>query len=119
MQPEGVTVAGNVIDGAKFGGIFVIGTGNTIVGNKLSNLNLARCNESGARYGCLYYPGQPDLLRSGIYLGLGAARPAPARGIVVEANVISGYGMRERCVVAAPGVSLARNKVGSNRCSGQ
>ncbi len=33
MQPEGVTVAGNVIDGAKFGGIFVIGTGNTIVGN--------------------------------------------------------------------------------------
>lgn len=119
MQQEGVTVAGNVIDGAKFGGIFVIGTGNTIVGNKLRNLNLARCNESSATYGCLYYPDQPDLLRSGIYLGLGAARPAAARGNIVEANEISGYGMRERCVVAAPGVSLVRNKVGTNRCSDQ
>jgi hypothetical protein len=119
MQSEGVTIAGNVIDGAKFGGIFVIGTGNTIVGNKLRNLNLARCNESGARYGCLYYPDQPDLLRSGIYLGQGAARPAAARGNLVEANEISGYGMRERCIAAAPGVSLARNKVGSNRCSGE
>jgi hypothetical protein len=59
------------------------------------------------------------LLRSGIYLGLGAARPAAARGNLVAANEISGYGMRERCVGAAPGVSLARNKVGSNRCSGE
>jgi hypothetical protein len=116
MQSEGVTVAGNVIDGAKFGGIFVIGTGNTIVENKLTNLNLARCNESGAKYGCLYYPDQPDLLRSGIYLGQGAARPAAARGNTITGNEISGYGMRERCIVAAPGVSLSWNKAERNRC---
>ena len=85
----------------------------------LRNLNLARCNESGAKYGCLYYPEEPDMLRSGIYLGKGAARPAPARDNVVESNQVSGYGMRERCVVAAPGVSLAANQVERNRCGVQ
>ncbi len=116
MQSEAVTVSGNTIDGAKFGGIFVIGSRNRIVGNHLLNLNLAHCNESGAKYGCLYYPDQPDLLRSGIYLGRGAARPAPARDNVIEGNQISGYGMPWRCIAAAPGVSLAANQVERNRC---
>ncbi len=116
MQSEGVTVSGNTIDGAKFGGIFVIGSGNRISGNILRNLNLARCNESGAKYGCLYYPDQPDLLRSGIYLGRGAARPAPARDDVIDDNQVSGYGMSRHCVAAAPGVSLAANRVERNRC---
>ncbi len=80
MQSEEVTVARNVIDGAKFGGIFVLGSRNRILGNVLRNLNLAHCNDSGAKYGCLYYSTEPDLLRSGIYLGSHAARPAPARG---------------------------------------
>jgi hypothetical protein len=119
MQSEGVTVAANVIDGAKFGGIFVIGTGNTIVENKLTNLNLARCNDSGAKYGCLYYPDQPDLLRSGIYLARGAAKPAAARGNTIAGNEVSGYGMRERCVMAGPGVSPGWNRAERNRCASE
>jgi len=117
MQSEEVVVSGNTIDGAKFGGIFVIGSRNRISGNTLRRLNLAHCNESGAKYGCLYYPEEPDMLRSGIYLGKGAERPAPARENVVESNQVSGFGMNRWCVAAAPGVSLAANRVGQNRCS--
>ncbi|HSW48796.1 MAG TPA: right-handed parallel beta-helix repeat-containing protein [Bryobacteraceae bacterium] len=119
MQSEGILISQNTIDGAKFGGIFVIGSRNRITENSLRNLNLARCNESGAKYGCLYYPEEPDLLRSGIYLGKGAHRPAPARGNLVEANEVSGYGMDGRCIAAAPGVSLAANRVENNRCEGR
>jgi parallel beta-helix repeat protein len=116
MQSEEVVVSGNTIDGAKFGGIFVIGSRNRIAGNILRNLNLARCNESGAKYGCLYYPAEPDMLRSGIYLGKGAARPAPASDNLVESNQVSGFGMDRWCVAAAPGISLAANRVERNRC---
>ena len=117
MQSEEVVVSGNIIDGAKFGGIFVIGSLNRITGNTLRRLNLAQCNESGTKYGCLYYPEEPDMLRSGIYLGKGAARPAPARDNVVESNQVSGFGMNRWCVTAAPGVSLAANRVKGNQCS--
>jgi hypothetical protein len=117
MQSEEVTVARNTIDGAKFGGIFVIGSRNTIAGNKLVRLNLAGCNESGAKFGCLYYPNEPDLMRSGIYLGRGAARPAPARNNIIRDNQVAGHGMKANCVVAGPGVALRENKVQGNRCS--
>ena len=70
----------NLIDGAKFGGVFVIGENNVVAGNRLLNLNTAHCNEDAVRFGCYYAPGQPDMLRAGIYLGSGAERPAPARG---------------------------------------
>jgi len=116
MFPEGIVVSGNLINGAKFGGVFVIGSGNRIEGNRLVNLNLAHCNDSGARFGCLYDPSQPDLLRSGIYLGAGGRRPAPARGNVIRGNQVSGYGMRRRCVTTAPGVPPGANRVEANRC---
>ncbi len=118
MESEDVLVTNNTIDGAKFGGIFIIGSRNRITENVLRNLNLARCNDSGAKYGCLYYPEEPDLLRSGIYLGKGAHRQAPARGNLVEGNQVSGYGMDSRCIAAAPGVSLAANRLRANRCGG-
>ncbi len=117
MQSEMVTLAGNVMEGAKFGGIFVIGTGHKIEGNTLRRLNLAHCNDNAAKYGCLYDSAQPDLLRSGIYLGRAGARPAPARNNVISGNEVSGYGMREHCVVAAPGVSPASNQIRANRCT--
>jgi len=117
MRSEAVTVSGNIIDGAKFGGIFVIGTAHRILNNTLLNLNLARCNSSGERYGCLYYKDEPDLLRSGIYLGRGAERPDPARGNYIDGNRISGYGMSRNCIVAAPGVELAANRITRNQCS--
>ena len=66
--------------------------------NRLLNLNTAHCNEGAARFGCYYAPGEPDMLRSGIYLGRGAERPAPARGNVIEDNEITGFKMAERCI---------------------
>lgn len=117
MQSRHVRIEDNVIDGSLFGGIFIIGEGNTVAHNRLLRLNLAHCNEEAARFGCYYGQGEPDLLRSGIYLGRGAERPDIARDNVVEENEISGYKMSTRCIAAAPGVSLSKNTVRRNDCS--
>jgi len=112
MQSDGVRIAGNEIDGAVFGGIFVIGSKNLISRNRLHRLNLAHCPNQTAV--CSYAPDQPDLLRSGIYLGAGAERAAPAHANVIEGNDISGFGVK--CVAAAPGVALAANTIAGNTC---
>ena len=114
MQSQGVRIVENEIDGALFGGIFVIGSGNLISRNRLRRLNLAHCPYNSAS--CSYAPDQPDLLRSGIYLGAGAERPAPAHANVIEENNISGFGMTAHCISAAPGVSLGANMVSRNTC---
>ena len=69
MQSEAIRVIGNGISGTKFGGIFVIGSGHTIQGNRLLRLNLAACNESHAKFGCIYNAEEPEVLQTGIYLG--------------------------------------------------
>ena len=79
-------------------------------------MNTAHCNEEAARFGCYYAAGEPDMLRSGIYLGRGAERPAPARGNVIEENEISGFRMSVRCVAAAPGIAAGANRIRGNRC---
>jgi parallel beta-helix repeat protein len=111
MQSESVTIAENTIEGAKYGGIFVIGSGNTVARNRLLNLNTAKCES------CYYKADEPDMLRSGIYLGRGAERPAVARRNRIEGNEISGFHMRTRCIGVAPGVSRADNRVDGNRCA--
>jgi Right handed beta helix region len=116
MQSEEILVAENEIDGSKFGGIFAIGRNHRIMRNRMRNLNLARCNETAAVFGCLYLPDEPDFLRSGIYLARRAERPAIARDIVIRENLISGYHMKTRCIGAAPGVSLSGNRIGRNDC---
>jgi hypothetical protein len=116
MQSRNILVAENTIEGAQFGGIFAIGTGHRIVRNRLLDLNRAHCNEEAARFGCYYAPGEPDMLRSGIYLGRGAARRAPARGNVVEENEITGFHMETRCIARAPGVEAGWNVIRGNRC---
>lgn len=108
MQSRGIRVVGNVVDGAMYGGIFVIGSGNTIARNRLLNLNTSHCEK------CWESPGQPGMLESGIYLGKRAERPAPAHGNTVEDNEITGYKMKARCVASAPGVGP--NVVRGNRC---
>jgi hypothetical protein len=108
MQSRGIRVVGNVVDGAMYGGIFVIGSGNTIARNRLLNLNTSHCEK------CWESPGQPGMLESGIYLGKRAERPAPAHGNTVEANEITGYKMKSRCVASAPGVGP--NTIRANRC---
>jgi hypothetical protein len=116
MQSERVRIEENLIDGTLFGGIFVIGSGNVVVRNRLLNLNLAHCNEEAAKFGCYYAAGEPGMLRSGIYLGQRAERPAPARGNLVEDNEITGFKMAERCIGGAPGIRPEWNTVRGNRC---
>jgi len=110
MQSEGVTIARNTVSGAKYGGSFVIGSDNKILWNLLLNLNQSKCET------CYYRVDEPDMLRSGIYLGRAAERPAVARGNVVEGNEISGFRMRSRCIGIAPGVLRAENSLRANRC---
>ena len=121
MKSEKITIADNTIDGSKFGGLFLIGSDHRVLRNRLLNLNLARCNESAAKFGCVAIQGEPDVLQSGIYLGRIAAewaqkRADASRGHVIRDNVVTGYKMAERCVMAAPGVALTESTIESNRC---
>jgi hypothetical protein len=113
MQSRNIRVLNNTIDGTKYGGIFVIGRGHTIRGNRLLNLNTARCNETP---GCLYDREQPDLLRTGIYLGRKAERPDIAAENTIIENEISGYDMQSHCIIAAPGVDVHKNAIEGNQC---
>ena len=56
------------------------------------------------------------MFRSGIYLGKGAERPAPARGNLIEDNEITGYQMDSHCIGIAPGILPDWNTVRRNRC---
>lgn len=111
MQSERIAVIGNVIRGMKFGGIFVIGTDHRIEDNQLLDLNTAECDQN-----CMHFEGEPDLLRSGIYLGRRAERSAVTRRNVVRGNTITGYKMAGRCIAAAPGVNLKENTISHNLC---
>jgi Right handed beta helix region len=101
MRPERIRILDNLIQGAQYGGIFVMGSGHTIRGNRLVDLNRAHRPE--------------DLLRAGIFLGNSVVHWAPAKGNVIEDNRISGSGVR--CVAAAPEVKIAENRVARNTCS--
>jgi hypothetical protein len=116
-EPVNVTVAGNLIDGAGYGGIYLIGSRHVIAGNRLLGLNRNRCTGDMTQPRCNYAPEQPALLHSGIYLGRGAARPAVTVDNRIAGNEISGFAIQGWCVAAAPGVSLARNRVEKNRCT--
>jgi hypothetical protein len=109
MQSAYVRIEHNLLERVKYGGIFVIGTNNVIAGNRLFDLNMAQC-------GCPFTPGEPELFVSGIYLGKGAERPAPARGNRIEDNEISGYGMTAHCVGVSPAIAPLWNTVRGNRC---
>jgi hypothetical protein len=109
MASRNVRMEENLLDGVKYGGIFVIGENNAIRRNRLLNLNTAHC-------GCDYTAGEPDMFLSGIYLGRGAERPAPARDNLVEENEITGYQMDRHCIGGAPSIYPDWNTVRGNRC---
>jgi hypothetical protein len=119
MKSESVRLIGNIIDGVKFSGLFVIGSGHTIQGNQMLRLNMAGCNESHAKFGCLYNPKEPGLLESGIYLSKHGERVDPSRQNTISGNIITGFKMAERCIVAAPGVDLKSNTIKENVCKSQ
>lgn len=118
MRSENIVVEDNKLDGMKFGGIFVIGTGHKILHNRMRNINTAHCNEDRAKFGCSAL-GEPEILETGIYLGSHAEHPAPARGNVIEGNSISGWKMKLRCIQAAPGVKLSDNSIRDNTCTNE
>jgi hypothetical protein len=124
MKSEHITISDNTIDGAKYGGLFLLGSNHVVVRNRFLNMNLAHCNENAAKFGCVGIQGEPDVLQAGIYLGRIAAEWAQKRGDasrddVIRDNVITGYKMSERCIIAAPGVSLKESTIENNRCADQ
>ncbi len=114
---ENIDLSGNIIDGSKFGGLFLMGSGNKIMGNRFLRLNLAGCNESAKQFGCIYKADEPEMLQSGIYLSRGVARLEESRGNIIRDNEISGHGMKARCIGFGPGVSRRANTLGNNLCS--
>ena len=116
MQSQNVLVEDNELDGMKFGGIFLIGTGHRILRNRMRHLNTAHCNENRQQFGCSVL-NEPDVLETGIYLGSHAERPAAARNNRIEGNTIGGWKMKTRCIQAAPGVKLSDNTIRANVCT--
>jgi hypothetical protein len=110
MSSRNIRVLDNVIERPMLGGIFVIGSGNRIAGNHLLDVNASHCDA------CIFLAGEPDMLRSGVYLGKGGTRPDPARSNIVEDNEITGYKMASRCVALAPGIGKEANTIRNNRC---
>ena len=113
MQSMRVTIENNVFDNMRYGGIFVIGYKNTIRNNKLLRVNTAGCNNAP---NCIFDAKQPDLLRSGIYIGHRAERPASSRANIVTGNLITGRGMSRYCVVTSPEVQRGRQIIKGNTC---
>lgn len=116
MESKNISITGNVISGMKFGGLYLIGSGHTIEGNRLLDLDTAGCNESAAKFGCIYKQDEPEMLESGIYLGSGVSRPADTRGNKILGNVITGHGMKAHCITTAPGVQLSLQTIKGNTC---
>ena len=115
MRSQNVEIRGNTIDGAKYGGLFLMGSGHKVIGNSFLHLNTAQCNET-KQFVCIYKADEPAMLESGIYLGKGVARMEPVRGNVIRDNRISGHKMKSRCIGVGPGVQLGENSIGPNAC---
>ncbi len=116
MRSQNIRLVDNLIDGTLFGGIFVIGSGHTIARNRLLAIDASHCNENAARFGCYYGPADPDILEAGIYLARGAERPSPASRNLIQDNLITGFKMQSRCILAAPGVDPRSNTIIGNIC---
>lgn len=119
VKVTGVTIADNVVIGAGYGGLYLIGSGNTIAGNHLLMLNRAHCTGDGKTARCNYALDQPDMLRSGIYLAGGAKRKEPAVDNAIQGNELQGFGVNRWCVQAAPGLDRKRNRIEANVCRGE
>jgi hypothetical protein len=86
---QNVEISGNTVDGMKYGGLFLMGSGHRVTGNRFLHLNTAGCNESAAKVYCIYKQDEPKMLESGIYLSRGLGRVEDTRGNVIRENTIS------------------------------
>src|ERR1700733_1765370 len=118
MRSQNIVIENNELDGMKFGGIFLIGTGHKILRNRMLHMDTAHCNENRDKFGCSVLD-EAEVLETGIYLGSHAEHPAPARGNLIEGNTISGWKMKSRCIQGAPGVKLSDNTIRNNTCTNE
>lgn len=116
MRSENVEIRSNTINGAKYGALFLMGSGNTVIGNSFLHLNTAECNENAKQFVCVYKADEPEMMESGIYLSKGVVRMEEVRGNVIRDNTISGHKMKSRCIATGPGVKMAENSIGPNAC---
>jgi hypothetical protein len=116
MHSQNIEIRGNILDGTKFGALFLMGSGHRVIGNSFLHLNKAECNEKAKEFVCIYKTDEPKMLESGIYLSKGVVRMEDVRGNVIRGNTISGHKMKSRCIATGPGVSLNQNSVGTNTC---
>jgi hypothetical protein len=114
---QNIEIVDNTIDGMKYGGLYLMGSGHRVTGNRFLDLNTAGCNESAAQVYCIYKQDEPQMLESGIYLSRGLGRVEETRGNVIRDNVISGHKMKTRCIAFGPGVMPKANTVAGNACS--
>jgi hypothetical protein len=119
MQSRNIRITENVIDGTKFGAIFVIGKGHVVSGNRLTRINLAGCNESHSTFGCIFDLERPELLQAGIYLGDRAERPDETRDNDISNNHIEGHQMATRCVILGAGIKIEEQTIKANVCRNQ
>lgn len=116
MRTRNIRIVENLIVRPVFGAVFVIGEHNLVARNRFLDLNTAHCNQNLAHYQCLYAAADPHILEAGVYFGRGAERPAPAKGNLVEDNVITGWNMKAGCVRRAPDIPASWNRVRDNDC---
>lgn len=114
---QNIEITGNTLDGMKYGGLFLMGSGHHVTGNKFLHLNIAGCNESAAKVYCIYKQDEPAMLESGIYLSRGLGHAEETRGNVIRDNIISGHKMKSRCIAYGPGVTPQANALQGNTCS--
>jgi hypothetical protein len=119
VRSENIEIANNVIDGTKFGALFLMGSHHRVTGNTFAHINTSGCNESSAKFGCIYKADEPKMLETGIYLGRGVTRMVETRGNVIRGNKITGHMMKTRCIALGPGVSLSANSIEGNTCAEQ
>ena len=117
MKPVNIVVRGNTLDGFGYGAAFIVGSGHMVENNRFLNVNRAHCGATPVSARCNYaLAEQPELLSSGIYLAANGGREVETKGNTIRNNTVTGYGMKERCVAAAPGVELAANRIQGNNC---
>ncbi len=116
MTSKNIRITDNTIQGFAYGGLFLVGTGHRVENNRFLDVNRARCGSTPVSAQCNYALDEPEMLRSGIYLGKDGGRPAETLGNIIRGNTIQGFGMERSCVAAAPGVSLSGNTVEQNAC---
>lgn len=119
MESQLVTIRDNTFDGTKLSGMFIIGKSHKITGNKMLNINKARCNEGGERFRCPQVNGEPNFFQSGIFLAARADRASPAEDVLIENNEIRGHKMATRCILTSPIVLAAKQQIGKNTCAGE